>query len=122
MSYISFYTFGLSYFYCPSPENPIVPLAQKINGKILGLLHAVDTTMLIAQIGYKLSNDAANLCDPFAPLNGNTHPPGLSTPEALQTMAAHGHGHCQRTNESLRGVQQQIFKVYTCFSPGLFTL
>ncbi|EKM78186.1 hypothetical protein AGABI1DRAFT_129315 [Agaricus bisporus var. burnettii JB137-S8] len=93
------------------PENPTVPLAQKINGKILGLLHAVDTTMLIAQIGYKMSNDAATLCDPFAPVIGSTCPSGISTPETLQTMAAHGHGHCQRANECLRSIQQEIFKI-----------
>lgn len=78
--------------------------------------------MLVAQIGYRLASDAATLCDPFAPSTqptpGTHRLPGLSTPEALQTMAAHGHGHCLKANETFQNVQQEIFKVRTIL-PGV---
>ena len=95
-----------------------VPLVHKTNGKILQLIQAVDTSMLVAQIGYRLSSDAASVCDPFTPStmmiatsNGSKSFSGLSLSEMLQTMAAHGHGHCLKTLETFRDVQQRLYKV-----------
>ncbi|KAF9447252.1 hypothetical protein P691DRAFT_760934 [Macrolepiota fuliginosa MF-IS2] len=97
------------------PELPNVPLVPKTNSKILGFIQAVDTSMLVAQIGYRLASDAASLCDPFAPpsvpTHGNKHNSALSTPEMLQTMAAHGHGHCLKTSDAFSNIQQEIFKI-----------
>ncbi|KXN82907.1 hypothetical protein AN958_02045 [Leucoagaricus sp. SymC.cos] len=97
------------------PETSRPPLAPKTNSKILRLIQAVDTSMLVAQIGYRLASDAASLCDPFAPSNqtapGAKYFAGLSSPEMLQTMAAHGHGHCLKTTEAFRDVQQEIYKI-----------
>ncbi|KAF5350643.1 hypothetical protein D9756_008481 [Leucocoprinus leucothites] len=94
------------------------PLVPKTNSKILRLIQAVDTSMLVAQIGYRLSSDAATICDPFAPpphassssLGNMKHGAG-STPEMLQTMAAHGHGHCLKAAEAFRDVQQEIYRI-----------
>lgn len=95
-----------------------VPLVHKTNGKILQLIQAIDTSMLVAQIGYRLSSDAASVCDPFTPStmmiatsNGSKSFSGLSLPEMLQTMAAHGHGHCLKTLETFRDVQQRLYKI-----------
>jgi hypothetical protein len=98
-----------------SAETRRTPLVPKINSKVLRLIQAVDTSMLVAQIGYRLSSDAASVCDPFAS-SSQTEPgiktfAGLSTPEMIQTMAAHGHGHCLKASETFRDVQQEIFKV-----------
>jgi len=97
---------------------PQVPLVHKTNNKILQLIQAVDVIMLVAQLGYRISSDAASMCDPFTPStittatsNGSRYLSGLSVPEVLQTMAAHGHGHCLRALETFRDVQQRIYRV-----------
>lgn len=114
------------------------PLVPKTNSKILRLIQAVDTSMLVAQIGYRLSNDAAALCDPFSPsllppqsqslqqggrqgvgreggsratTPGMAMRGGLGKKEMLQTMACHGHGHCLKAVEGFRDVQQEVYKV-----------
>jgi len=97
---------------------PQAPLVHKTNNKILQLIQAVDTSMLVSQLGYRLSSDAASMCDPFTPptittttSNGSQNSSGLSVPEVLQTMAAHGHGHCLKALETFRDVQQRIYRV-----------
>jgi len=97
---------------------PQVPLVHKTNNKILQLIQAIDTSMLVAQLGYRLSSDAASMCDPFTPStittatsNGSKYFSGLSVSEVLRTMAAHGRGHCLKALETFRDVQQRIYRV-----------
>ncbi|KAF9484234.1 hypothetical protein BDN70DRAFT_989692 [Pholiota conissans] len=93
------------------------PLLTKILNKILGLIGLIDSSMLVAQLGYQLATDIAILYDTEA-----VDWEADITIETLREIAGKAQSTSQSVMEGFREIRQEVYKIAASTKDDMFVV
>lgn len=91
------------------------PLVAKIVKRVNAYIHAIDSTMLAAQIGYRLASEAMTLCDLMG--EDDFIDEGRDNLDTMKALADEGYENAEKTNVAFREIRQELYKVLLVLSP-----
>ncbi|KAF8965767.1 hypothetical protein BDZ97DRAFT_1810888 [Flammula alnicola] len=103
---------SFSHMRSSSDPNPVL---TKILNKIISLVQLIDSSMLVAQLGYQLTTDAMILCDTEdADWEANV------TVDGLRDHSAKAQEISQRVMEGFRDIKQEVYKIAALTKDNMF--
>ncbi|KAF8179845.1 hypothetical protein BJ912DRAFT_981974 [Pholiota molesta] len=101
--------------YLPNSSSDPNPLITRILNKILNLIRLIDSSMLVAQLGYQLATNAMMLYD-----TEEADWEADVTIDTLRDIAGKAHTTSQSVMEGFREIKQEVYKIAASTKDDMF--